>query len=290
MFTMMFVSKLPDTQIVGDIEEISSTNGIEEEIVEIVLDGRDVTEAATDVQKDREEEGRVLRDVREKHSDSIGKGSDAREAMGDVKEDSKDVEDVTEMTKNEGKIKGREEGRGSEKETGDTPDGTKEHTIEDDNISQALNLFNIDTTEPGGDVTCLRVDVDGMGCRTPTFSDVIIDGRSTQDFELMSAAHASHNMSQYMWVPFNQTVAPAPARRITCVPRNTTQQRVKIVTSAELVQMLGPKNESRGYCAVVMFYAPWCVFCARVAPHYNALARAFPQLDVLAIDAMHFSK
>ena len=38
-----------------------------------------------------------------------------------------------------------------------------------------------------------------------------------------------------------------------------------------------------------MFYAPWCPFCADIAPHYNAIARAFYQIDILAIDAIHFS-
>ena len=157
--------------------------------------------------------------------------------------------------------------------------------VDEEDLSQALDLLRT-----AADGQCLRADTSDQRCRTITFWDVVVDGRSTEDFLLMSEALASHNMSQYMWVHFNETHATPPARRFKCVPRNVTQQRVRIVTSAELVQMLGPKNESRGFCAVVMFYAPWCVFCARVAPHYNALARAFPQLDVLAIDAMHFSK
>jgi len=160
--------------------------------------------------------------------------------------------------------------------------------VGEENISQALDLLHVGAM--GGERQCLRLDTSDQCCRTITFWDVVVDGRSTEDFLLMSEALASHNMSQYMWVSFKETHVTPPARRFKCVPRNVTQQRVRIVTSAELVQMLGPKNESRGYCAVVMFYAPWCVFCARVAPHYNALARAFPQLDVLAIDAMHFSK
>ena len=31
-------------------------------------------------------------------------------------------------------------------------------------------------------------------------------------------------------------------------------------------------------CSITMFYAPWCQFSAEAAPHYNALARVFPQL------------
>lgn len=87
------------------------------------------------------------------------------------------------------------------------------------------------------------------------------------------------------------------SRRIQCVPRNisavppkTLLQKVELVNSSELLLRLSQKNETQGNCAVVMFYAPWCMFCARAAPHYNALARAFPQMDILAIDAVHFSR
>ena len=31
-------------------------------------------------------------------------------------------------------------------------------------------------------------------------------------------------------------------------------------------------------CSVTLFYAPWCDFSAAAAPHFNALARVFPQL------------
>ena len=33
-----------------------------------------------------------------------------------------------------------------------------------------------------------------------------------------------------------------------------------------------------GTCSITMFFAPWCEFSAGAAPHYNALARVFPQL------------
>jgi len=38
-------------------------------------------------------------------------------------------------------------------------------------------------------------------------------------------------------------------------------------------------------CSVVMFYANWCPFSARAAPHFNALPRAYPPLRVAAIDS-----
>lgn len=81
-----------------------------------------------------------------------------------------------------------------------------------------------------------------------------------------------------------------------CVGRNVTDNAnatVKLITTARLLQMLNfEKNGTENVtdCVLVMFYAPWCHFCAKTAPHYNALARAFPQLDFVAVDTAQFSK
>ncbi|KAL8593224.1 hypothetical protein ACOMHN_009879 [Nucella lapillus] len=78
-----------------------------------------------------------------------------------------------------------------------------------------------------------------------------------------------------------------------CVGRNVTENTtatVRIVNSTVLLEVLGfDKNHSSADCVLVMFYAPWCHFCAATAPHYNAVARAFPHLEVLAVDTVHFS-
>ena len=81
-----------------------------------------------------------------------------------------------------------------------------------------------------------------------------------------------------------------------CTGKNVTDNTnatVKIVTSSRLLQLLNfDKNDTENVtdCLVVMFYAPWCLFCAKTAPHYNALSRAFPQLDFVAVDTAQFSK
>ncbi|XP_002736033.1 thioredoxin domain-containing protein 15-like [Saccoglossus kowalevskii] len=64
---------------------------------------------------------------------------------------------------------------------------------------------------------------------------------------------------------------------------------VKIVNNTELFQTLNRLNTSEGPCAIVLFYAPWCRFSAAVAPHVNAVGRAYPMLHVLAVDAIQFS-
>ena len=81
-----------------------------------------------------------------------------------------------------------------------------------------------------------------------------------------------------------------------CTGKNVTDNSnvtVQIVTSSKLLQLLSfEKNETENVtdCLVVMFYAPWCHFCAKMAPYYNALSRAFPQLDFVAVDTAQFSK
>ncbi|ESO84016.1 hypothetical protein LOTGIDRAFT_96321, partial [Lottia gigantea] len=67
---------------------------------------------------------------------------------------------------------------------------------------------------------------------------------------------------------------------------------VRLVNSSVLLDFLtfdkNSNNDSTD-CILIMFYAPWCKFCARTAAQFNALGRAFIQLDILAVDAVHFS-
>ena len=269
---MTFVCKLADTETIGEVDSTYWTEGVEEGLVETGLGSPGVKESS------RYGVERII-------GEEFGESIEHLEKDGRVvkpteygREATEDGDEITESAEQEGMT---DDGGGSE--TTDVLDGTNGH---DSNFSQFMNLLDVRAT--GNAMACLRVDAGVERCsRIPSYLDVFVDGRSLEDFRLMSSAVVTGNMSSFAWPSYNQT---ASARRITCVPRNGTQQRVRIVTSAELIQMLGPKNETHGHCAVVMFYAPWCVFCARVAPHFNALARAFPQLDVLAIDAMYFSK
>ena len=48
--------------------------------------------------------------------------------------------------------------------------------------------------------------------------------------------------------------------------------------------MLVTNRTTPGVCTAVMFYATWCPFSAKAAPHYNALARMFPDVIFLAAD------
>jgi thiol-disulfide isomerase/thioredoxin len=93
-----------------------------------------------------------------------------------------------------------------------------------------------------------------------------------------------------------ETETAGVTRRVTCMQQNNVNSSdsvpaVHIYNSSQLLAHLGSRTNGSavGRCTVVLFYAPWCMFCVRLAPHYNALARAFPMLDIVAIDAFHFS-
>ena len=59
---------------------------------------------------------------------------------------------------------------------------------------------------------------------------------------------------------------------------------VRMANSTLVSQLVEPaSNGSR--CVVLLFYYPWCIFSAKAAPHFNALGRIYPQLEVMALDA-----
>jgi len=50
-------------------------------------------------------------------------------------------------------------------------------------------------------------------------------------------------------------------------------------------QAAATNRSSPAPCSLTLFFADWCHFSAAAAPHFNALARAFPQLPVHAVDS-----
>ena len=79
--------------------------------------------------------------------------------------------------------------------------------------------------------------------------------------------------------------------------------QTRIVNASELLELVTSKiaepikednnstnTTSEGHCVFVMFYAPWCKFSAASAPHFNAIGRAFADIDVIAVDAFQFRR
>ena len=84
---------------------------------------------------------------------------------------------------------------------------------------------------------------------------------------------------------------------------NVTFAQARIVNATELLELVTSKadlqpvsadnnstNTTEGHCVFVMFYAPWCKFSVASAPHFNAIGRAFADIDVIAVDAFQFRR
>ncbi|XP_076365623.1 thioredoxin domain-containing protein bug isoform X2 [Tachypleus tridentatus] len=80
--------------------------------------------------------------------------------------------------------------------------------------------------------------------------------------------------------------------KVTCVKKqleNDEVPQVQLVNSSTLTDILTPTEKNDSECVVVLFYSPWCVFSAKTAPHFNALARVFPYVHFLALDTATYS-
>lgn len=81
--------------------------------------------------------------------------------------------------------------------------------------------------------------------------------------------------------------------KFTCVGKKYTAENasVMIVNNTQLLSILSfDNNNTEGDCVLVLFFVPYCRFCAAMAPSFNALARVYPQLNIIAVDAAQFSK
>lgn len=154
------------------------------------------------------------------------------------------------------------------------------HHDDNHDILKALKLSN-----PSPDVCrcCLPSDNGPGSCHAQTFLDIVSKPYCNACRTDKPVAACNGGIE----VPLDKE-----SKKIVCVPRNETDvvPKVMIFNSSELLVHLGPRNSTSSRCTVVLFFAPWCTFSARLAPHYNALARAFSNLDIVAIDAFHFSK
>lgn len=79
---------------------------------------------------------------------------------------------------------------------------------------------------------------------------------------------------------------------VKCLP-NLGSQEVQLVNDTELIKLLLPDQnvthkDKPGNCILVLFYSKHCPFSSMAAPHYNALPRAFPDIKMVAINAMMY--
>lgn len=78
-------------------------------------------------------------------------------------------------------------------------------------------------------------------------------------------------------------------------PENATSPGVNVVNASECMRILElePETDEHGssklHCALVLFFSRQCPFSIKMAPNYNALGRAFPGLDIMAVDVSQSS-
>lgn len=91
----------------------------------------------------------------------------------------------------------------------------------------------------------------------------------------------------------NETRKIIRCKEIVYDPNEEEEPTVEIVNASQLVKLLhvNPEITSRDMeadCLLVFFYARACPFSAKAAPHFNALARAYPNVKMVALDALKY--
>lgn len=146
-----------------------------------------------------------------------------------------------------------------------------------------INLISGDSTEP-----------------KPKSQDIVITTRGYTNnsfFDVMSNYQNCHCAS-YKFVKEIASNAGNDEGRRTPIKVNCLlgkgNETLQIINSLkEVVTLLAPygnstKRSEPGNCALVLFYTKSCPISAGVAPHFNAVSRQFPDLQIGAIDALRF--
>lgn len=122
-----------------------------------------------------------------------------------------------------------------------------------------------------------------MVCNAPGFYDVIFhtDPNINPDGGLNTHVQPSFIASKKTLVV---------CRRKNVEEANIDEVRVQLHDRSGLVKYFmshnytDPRVANPHHCAVILFYSTQCIYSMDMAPNYNALARAFPQIDILAVN------
>ncbi|KAJ2940415.1 hypothetical protein O0L34_g95 [Tuta absoluta] len=68
---------------------------------------------------------------------------------------------------------------------------------------------------------------------------------------------------------------------------------VELINGSSLTKLLQIKQDiasrdTEADCVLVLFYAKYCPFSAHAAPHFNALSRSYPNVKMVALDALKY--
>ena len=110
------------------------------------------------------------------------------------------------------------------------------------------------------------------------------ESTNTENLRATTASQATTTTSTV--TPSSTTTQSTPPNCVVSAKLNQTDKiirnEVKLVNGSHLTRTLSDSASLE--CFLVLFYVPWCPFSARLAPLFNALPKAFPNLDILAFD------
>ena len=159
----------------------------------------------------------------------------------------------------------------------DTLSDFKEETNNSESIHKILEDF-----EKTLDKNKKIYDLDHVDTAVDVIEDsVITDGNKQEDTSTDTSKVSDESVKE-------EATDNSTKTRLACnntEPVNGSSPHVFLVNATQYQAYLHEEhnvsvaNRSQpGTCSITMFFAPWCEFSAGAAPHYNALARVFPQL------------
>ncbi|XP_026732421.1 LOW QUALITY PROTEIN: thioredoxin domain-containing protein 15-like [Trichoplusia ni] len=91
----------------------------------------------------------------------------------------------------------------------------------------------------------------------------------------------------------NETRKLVKCKEIVYDQSEEIEPSVEIVNASKLIRLLTVKpditsRDMEADCILVFFYARACPFSAHAAPHFNALARSYPSVKMVALDALKY--
>ncbi|GFX16133.1 thioredoxin domain-containing protein 15 [Trichonephila clavipes] len=170
----------------------------------------------------------------------------------------------------------------SEEEEADATVEFSSH-LADRPIENAKNASIVTSDEIGNDKEIQNeklsavYDIDANSSSVFEKNDVVNESTSVQDTKTNTTANTTDTKSKM---------------KVECTLRVIPENEIPTVTLANstvLLKVLAPvnnKNSTTGDCVVVLFYSNQCVFSARMAPHFNALPRVFPDISFYAVDVV----
>ncbi|PSN58110.1 hypothetical protein C0J52_01019 [Blattella germanica] len=124
----------------------------------------------------------------------------------------------------------------------------------------------------------------------------LFDEKQKTDVEPVPTAHGEEHQQSSENITANATdtddAGNSTSNLVSCTTgKESGGQPVELVNSTRLISLLITEpnvtnRRSTADCIALLFYARYCPFSSMAAPHFNALARAFPDIKMAAVDAM----